>query len=454
MAWLVAIDMSIDDSRLGYNPKSAESIFEYALRLRGRTLREATGLGELADPHIRRGAFGSAVEEFYFRIKPNSSPRMDFDGAGLELKTTPLKFGPKGKLLAKERLVITMISYEDVVNEDFEHSHFMEKARNILLISYLYDSSKNPLDYEIKSVARWSIPEEDLPQIKHDWETVVSKVRAGHAEDISGGDTLYLEACTKARDSSVRTAQPFSEVPAKPRAWAFKASYMTEVQRKMVDSSERIPRSENEKEFDLLTLLAERFSPYFGMTEQELACRFAISGSKDRCARIIKRILGLDDKSKVEEFEKADIVPKTVRLRKSGRPKEAMSFPAFDYFELSEKAFESSSFLECLLRKYLLVVYREDEKDTYRLKDICLWQMPEKDLPEARRCYEQMQDNVRHGRGDVSVRSTENRCCHVRPHARNSSDVRPQPFGPPVVKKCFWLNQGYLQNEISRVLGS
>ena len=351
----------MDDLWLDYDSNSAESIVEYAGKLSGKTLREVTNLTELEDPHRRRGSFGSALEEYYFKIKPNSSPKADFDGAGLELKTTPLKRNSKGELVAKERLVISQINYMDVVNEDFEHSHLMEKAKDILMVSYLYEPDKNPLDYKIQFVARWGIPPEDIPQIKHDWETVVKRVRSGHAEEISGGDTLYLEACTKAKDSTVRTAQPFSDVPAKPRAWALKASYMTTVQRRNAESLTQIPRAQDERRLDLLSLIRERFSPYFGMTEKELMELFGISSSKNQCARITRRILDVDDDTQIEEFEKAGIVPKTMRLRKSGRPKEAVSFPAFDYFQLVERRFEESDFLGYLIQKYLFVIYQEDE---------------------------------------------------------------------------------------------
>lgn len=436
---------------LGYDPNNPESILEYAGQLTGKTLREATDLGEIADPHNRRGAFGNALEEYYFHIEPNSRPTADFDGAGLELKSTPLKKNKNGELSAKERLVISQINYMAVVNEDFEHSHLMEKAKNILLVSYLYEPDKSPLDYEIQSGVQWGFPDEDLPQIKRDWETVVNKVRAGHAEDISGSDTLYLEACTKAKDSSVRTGQPFSDVPAKPRAWALKASYMTAIQRRILDELRSIPRETGEKDLDLLELLRKRFSPYFGMTEEELATKFGVSKSKNRCARITKKILGVADDAEIEEFAKAGIVPKTIRLRENGRPKEALSFPAFSYFDLAEWGFEDSDFLGYLQQKYLFVLYCEDDAGVYRLQDICFWQMPEDDLKDASQCYDQMRDNVLEGRADVSVRSSENRCCHVRPHGRDSRDTRPQPFGPPVVKKCFWLNQGYLQEEIGRI---
>ena len=441
----------------GYDPTDVKSIVEYSQKLVGKTLRQVCGAPELADPHRRRGSFGNAVEEYFFKYDINSDSRADFAEAGLEVKATPVKkVKRRGReeLVAKERLVLGMIDYGSVVNEDFEHSHVMEKCRDLLLISYLYEPDKNPVDYIVEAAAEWGIPEEDLPQIKSDWLNVVGKVRSGHAEDISGSDTMYLEACTKAKDGTVRTSQPFSDVPAKPRAWALKASYMTAVQRKLIDQMQELPRGEDEKSLDLLELVAKRFTPYFGMTKDDLKQEFGLSESKNVYARITSAVLGVKTDNPIEEFEKAGIKTKTIRLKRNGRPKEAISFPAFSYFNLAERPFEDSDFLTYLQQKYLFVAYKEDEKtdDLYRLSTVCFWQMPEDDIEEARRCYEQMRDNVLAGRADVSVRSTENRCCHVRPHGRDGNDVWPQPYGEPVVKKCFWLNQGYLTEEIKKAL--
>lgn len=445
--------MAVDEDELGYDPFEVTSIVEYAERLVGHKLRDFLDLDGIADPHRRRGSFGNAIEEYYFKYALNSDSGPDFSEVGLELKTTPVKKNERGELVSKERLVFAMIDYMSVVNEDFEHSTFLKKASDVLLITYLYEPNKNAIDYVIEAVVHWGLPKDDLPQIKQDWETVVNKVRAGHAEDISGSDTLYLEACTKARDSTVRRAQPFSDVPAKPRAWALKASYMTAVQRQILDKTQGIPRTAGEGGLDLLSLVRSRFAPYYGMTEQDLAGKFGLAKSKHLCARITNRILGVGDDTRIVEFEKAGVKPKTLRLRSTGRPKEALSFPSFDYFELAERDFRDSDFLGYLTQRYLFVIYREDDDGSYRLSDVCFWQMPEADLDEARRCYEQMRENVRQGRADVSVRSSENRCCHVRPHARDAMDTRPQPYGPPVVKKCFWLNQDYLQKEIEGALG-
>ncbi len=445
---------------LGYDETSVTSIVEYAQRLVGHSLREVADPGALASPARRRGSFGNAVEEYWFHYKPNSDESPDFPRAGeggLELKTTPLRKNKNGTVRAKERLVLTMVNYRDVVNETFETSHLLQKAQNILLVSYMWEPATNPVDYKVVLAELWGLPEEDMPQFKQDWETVVAKVLAGHAEDISSSDTLYLEACTKAADSSKRTSQPFSDVMAKPRAWALKSSYMTAAENKMLERRQAIKRTESEGELGLLDLIRRRFEPYLGLTQECLYQRLGLAKPgralpKNVGALVTRRILGVDDDTQIDEFAKAGIKTKTIRLQSNGLPKEAISFPAFDYFALEATEFEDSDFYGYLQQMWLFILYRADGAGVYRLSDVMLWQMPEHDIPEAKRCYDQMRKNVMEGNADTSVGATENRCCHVRPHARNAADTRPQPHGKPVVKKCFWLNKPYLGEEIARAL--
>ena len=451
-----------DGASLPYDKNDWASILQYASNLRGLTLRETTDIQELADIHKNKGSFGSAVEYYYFKIDSNGDSAPDFKEAGIELKTTPLKRNKDGRIVSKERLVIGMIDYMQVVDETFETSHFMEKAEDILLISYLWEPDADPLDYQVvlaEMVNLKELPASDLAQIKADWETVVNKIREGRAHEVSGSDTLYLEACTKAANSAVRRKQPFSDIEAKPRAWALKSSFMTAMSNRLIENMQHIERNDGEAEMTLLELVRNRFVPYLGLTEQELGERFGYiqRGSrtpKNLCALVTRKILGVSDDAKIEEFEKAGIQPKTMRIKRNGMPKESVSFPRFDYFELVDTPFEESEFAYYLGQKYLFVIYREDDWGEYRLADVEFWQMPEDDLEEAERCYEEMRSRVATGRAQDSVKSTENRCCHVRPHGRDSNDRLPTPQGDMVVKKCFWLNARYLKDEIVRITGN
>ena len=97
---------------------------------------------------------------------------------------------------------------------------------------------------------------------------------------------------------------------------------------------------------------------------------------KDSCALVTKSILGVAKDAEIDEFAKAGIQPKTIRLKKNGRPKEAISFPPFDYFKLEKTPFEDSDFLGYLQQMWLLVIYREGCDGIYKLSDVTFWQMP------------------------------------------------------------------------------
>lgn len=450
---------NLESLPLPYNKHSRESILHYAMDLQGSTLREKAHVGVIDDIKRNKGSFGSAVEYYYFKIDSNSISAPDFGEAGIELKTTPLKRKGDGTLAAKERLVIGMIDYMTVVEETFETSHFLEKARDILLISYLWEPEANPLDYRIELVAMidfLELPKSDLAQIKADWNTVVDKVRSGRAHELSGSDTFYLEACTKAANASRRREQPYSSEPAKPRAWALKASFMTALSNHLIQDRQSIKRSESEASASLVELVNARFAPYVGLTEDDLAERFGYAQTgtrkpKNLCALITKRILGVADDMKVDEFVKANVTAKTMRVKRNGTPKESMSFPCFDYFDLARTPYAESNFARYMEQKYLFVIYREDAEGTYRLAEAVFWQMPDEDVEEAERCYEEMRSRVVNGRAQDSVKSSENRCCHVRPHGRDSQDTLPTPQGDDVVKKCFWLNAQYLKGQIAKI---
>ena len=136
-----------------YDETNPLSIEEYAQRLIGKTfsdvckdddIQQANVVRETVDYDIkhenkkRKGGLGQLIEERFFHYQCNNDSRPDFDKAGVELKVTPYKINKNGSLVAKERLIITMIDYFSVVDEKFEDSHLWSKARLILLIYYLY----------------------------------------------------------------------------------------------------------------------------------------------------------------------------------------------------------------------------------------------------------------------------------------------------------------------------
>ena len=191
-----------------YDKTDPISIETYSQKLIGKSFREIwdeddkkqplmvreTGHYGSSDVNVtkrNKGNLGQIIEEKFFHYQCNSESRPDFYEAGVELKVTPYKENKNGSLSAKERLILTMIDYFQVVNEDFENSHMWKKSRLILLVYYMYQKDiKYNLDYKIKFSRLFTPPEQDVKIIKHDYEIIVEKVKSGKAHELSEGDTL------------------------------------------------------------------------------------------------------------------------------------------------------------------------------------------------------------------------------------------------------------------------
>lgn len=195
-----------------------------------------------------KGAFGNAIEAGHFYYLPNSSARPDLGWA--ELKCTGLLPGGDGGHRAKERLVICMINYGGnpdskipcVVEETAETSHAFRKLLSILLVFYDYAKLLRPedlLDMPIRLVDVWAPTHGDVALFKRDWEVIQGYVKEGRAHELSEGLTPMLGACTKSSDSGVTVAQGYGPSRAKPRAFALKQAYVTEIFRQLKSRTSR-----------------------------------------------------------------------------------------------------------------------------------------------------------------------------------------------------------------------
>ena len=213
-----------------FDINSPNSIIEFAKLLKDQSLRQACGIEIEKHGYRGKGNFGQILEKFYFGYEPNSDAEPDFKEAGIELKSSPLKTLKDGEYRSKERLVLNIINYLEVHQEEFETSSFWKKNAHLLLVFYLHDRALDLLDYLIKLVDGWQYPNEDLKIIKQDWEFINQKIKDGKAHELSEGDTFYLGACTKGSTAlkSFRD-QPFNEEQAKQRAYSLKQGYVNHI---------------------------------------------------------------------------------------------------------------------------------------------------------------------------------------------------------------------------------
>ncbi|MGB5823872.1 MAG: Sau3AI family type II restriction endonuclease [Proteocatella sp.] len=461
----------------GYDETCPNSIEKYAKNLIGKTfldIREAyfNKKTEVHQPEKifnyenkkHKGGLGELIEECFFHYKCNNDSKSDFDKAGVELKVTPYRINKNGSFSAKERLIITMIDYFAVVDEDFLTSHFWNKSNLILIIYYLYQSEvSNRLDYRIDFAKLFSPPKQDLLIIKNDFEKIVKKIREGKAHELSEGDTLYLGAATKAATSADTRKQPFSSELAKPRAFAFKNSYMTYILNNYIVPNKityEVIAKDDVDSFE--DYVVKKIRNYKGYSIDKLCFDFKIEFDKkpkNLEAILAYRILGIKGNS-AEEFVKANIVVKTIRISNKNSIKESMSFPTFKFKELIEENWEESTFgLYLSQTKFLFVVYKEDSEGIYRLRGSQFWNIPYKDLEEnVYKVWEQTRKVINDGliitkknnrNYNNFPNASENRVCHVRPHARDSNDTYELPDGRQYPKQCFWLNNKYILSQLN-----
>ena len=465
-----------------YDKSDPKSIEAYSQRLIGKTFREILeedmaqqsmmlckdrlryGSSDVSEEKRNKGNLGQIIEERFFHYTRNSDSRADFDEAGVELKVTPYRINQNGSLSAKERLILTMINYYQVVNETFEESHFWNKSRLILLVYYQYMKEiKYNLDYKIGFSRLFTPPEQDIKIIRHDYYMIVSKIKAGKAHELSEGDTLYLSAAPKASTSKDRRGQPFSEEMAKPRAFAFKSSYMTYVLNNYIVPGKVTyePIVQNESVDFFESYVIEKIKRYRGFTVDDLCLKFDIENEKrpkNLEAMLAYRILGIKG-NHAAEFEKARVVVKTIRIGKNNHIKESMSFPSFRFDQLIQEDWENSTFGNYLREtRFLFVVYKFDKNDVLHLCGCQFWNIPYDDLEtDVRYVWEKAKQVIQNGlqvtmvngiRKNNLPKASENPVCHVRPHAQNAQDTYELPDGRKYPKQCFWLNNTYIYAQI------
>jgi len=449
-----------------YDDTSMDAIVNHAHKMIGRTFDELDKYERLDLNKANKGDLGQVIEESHFEYRINSTAGADFEHVGIELKVTPYKINKNKTISAKERLVLNIINYMEEYKRTFETSSFWTKNNKILLVFYEWQKEIPRSHYLIRDVMLNEFSEEDLIVIKEDWETIVAKIRAGLAHELSEADTNYLSACTKGSNRNSTRPQPFSPIPAMQRAFSLKASYMTALLRsRLGDKGQKAESILKGQKKGIEQLLYEKFSPYFGKSLQELNDLLSLDlfkedgtlRSKSFAPFICSRILGIrgNNLDKIEEFSKANIKFKTIRIEKSGLIKEHMSFENFKYTEIINEQWEESTLRERFTtEKYLFVVFRYNQNDVLILEKIKLWNMPLSDLDnDVKATWEETVRIINDGvtieqRGtktyDNLPGSTFNGVCHTRPKGRDGTDKIPLPDGRLLMKKCFWLDRDYI----------
>ena len=168
----------------------------------------------------------------------------------------------------------------------------------------------------------------------------------------------------------------------------------------------------------------------------------AIAAS-ERCANV----------NRSEEFVKAGLTMKTIRIQASGNIKEAMSFENIDYIEVAEcEDWFDSRLYELYSSRFMFVVFKEKNqgREDYILDDVFFWTMPQEDLDWAETYWNHIRNNILVGHISEQYwwKASNKKKFHVRPKAQKATDLAPTPDGRGAKKYCYWFNNDYVRNII------
>jgi DNA mismatch repair protein MutH len=456
-----------------FDQADATSIESFGKKLLRTTLRKTPGElvipGNLLDAvqgGTLKGGFGSLVEKYYYGINPGNESRADFDEAKVELKTTPIRRLIRGGFAAKERLVLNIINYVKEAELDFEESSFYTKNNLIMLIGYLYEKGVPLGDLKIAVASLLDfkkLPELDQKIIREDWEKISTKIKEGRAHELSEGDTFYLGACTKSANSLALTSQYGNEEQAKPRAYSFKAGYMSKILNEMIrkhaeEGLENVIDTRSSKTFEEQVL--GMLSRYYGKTNVEIEKELGIVGnmkSKSYVPNLVKKILGISGTS-IKEFEAAEVKMKTIQVDSTWNMKEHVSFPTFKLQEIIKEKWDAdesegelpANFQKQIEQRFLFVIFQYDktpQESTKKFIKAFFWSMPYEDREKAKKVWNETLRKISSNQHNLPG-AKQNDIAHVRPHAKDGKDVDFFPDGSTITKQAFWLNKEYLMGII------
>lgn len=470
---------------------SLQEVMDALAAAENKTFRELDRTGR-AESAGNKGSLGHIIEESVlgYAINSDAEPDLRIGEDKYELKVTPLKHVKNGKeTSAKERLVLDVINYMKLAEEDeFESSVMWNKARNIILVYYYDDRTdkKRELRIDCRVLAAFLLQyrESDLATIKEDWKTIRDKVAAGRANELSESDTNYLAACTKGANAKQMREAPAPEgsnaptIQAKQRAFSFKSSYMTAVAQQLLSQSRKPQRLPMNADQTLNEYVQDRFSQFIDKPAGAIAAKLGVMvspGANQYNASIARSMLGVGNGNllDIEEFRKANVsVAKAVTIYPDGLPKEHMSFPALTDEQWMQWADPKADWEDSFMRdffetnRFLITVSHSPtpyQKGHDKSKDVFqggfLWNMPAEDVEEyVKPVWEEVHKLlVRRTWLDYGVRGKNklpgasfNGVFHLRSHASKgrgsgrARDITRLPSGEEITKQAFWLDRHYI----------
>lgn len=440
--------------------RNEEELLNYTETIKGKTFKEIDSKGLLENNSMKRrkGLPGQIVETGFYKYSLNNTSEADFKDLGIELKVTGFIRNKNSTIRAKERLVLGKIDYNNLVHETYENSHLIDKNKKLLIIWYEYEKGKPLGEFQIKGYQLYDMSQ-DEEVFKNDFNIIKEKVKKGLAHELSEGDTSYLGACTKGATSKDRTTQPYSEISAKPRAFALKNSYMTALLRDSINTN--ILKQTNSKIVDAEEYIYEKIKPFLGKTQIEIYEEITgdkITGNipKNINKKISDILIGKDKElpEKDDIFKKTSFIIKNIPVNEN-KPLERMSFKTLRLIDFEDEWDDSYWKLYFEETTFLLICYdgKSTSKNGYRkLKGVKKVTFNEKDLDSFKLTYNQVKQSIE--QQDFSLmptpKSFDGQILEIAPKGQKGDDAYNNFFKEDKTKVAFMMTKEFIKNKLNK----
>lgn len=220
-------------------------------------------------------------------------------------------------------------------------------------------------------------------------------------------------------------------------------------------------------------VISEKILAYKGFSEWELYSRFNINPkAKGKNSTLIRKMIGLTgDIEKTQEFQKANMNLRVIRVNKDGLPKEDSPFKTYYFREIASTNIweDSHPYLEIYNKKFLFVIFKEISPSHFILDNIKFWGFPDRLEEELKRVWKETSDIINKGvklnynGKKVSTnfpQSKINKYLFTKIHAQNSyyeiepnvfigkgslSDTDILPDGRRITKHSFWMPKKFMK---------
>jgi DNA mismatch repair protein MutH len=478
--------------------KDVQALIARYNAIRKKSLKEIKQIIDFRYPEVgnklktNKGIVGQILEG-YIGNPPNSSASSDIAEIGVELKVLPLKKIGLG-LQPKERSKIKSIDYNELALVKWKESKIRKKMDIILFLVYEQPVGlsykdwtdeqfifKGPLLYELK--------EQNENQISNDYNLLHEKTKHGKAHLISESDTQILGAATSGTGKLVKYLQGKE---AKQRSYVLKQPFLKQFYKEKFSREKfvsiNIPNNETPQQFVRRILEAKLANKTFS----EISINYGIdlnSNAKSFSRMVINKVLSIDDKVSIRELETSGVTLKTVPVNKKLAPYESMSFPKFSLVDIIDEYWDGLVDMDEQLEGTNIPVFREQierpfiflpihkEKHNGEWQPVedwivgkpIVWEPSQDDLEIIKKQWEKVKKlafegvnvwAVKYGsktrQENNLLKASEDRIIHVRPHAKNSSDID-RPYnklkGISITWQSFWLNAKFVEGVLKRGRG-